>query len=469
MQGAWKVGLLVLVFIALLFGGYSLLGQSLFAPKTDTYYAVFSDAGGAVAGTPVQMAGVKIGTVKDVELEGPKTARLELQIERKFTIPIGSKATISSALIGLSQSPVTILPPEKTVALKLPPGSTIPGIRSSPIESMLPEAKTTLTELNKTLTATRTWLEDQKLRGSITKLMDTTNKTAEQFAVLATHANALLGQNQVAINHAVADAAAAMTDLRKSAAIVAQFAGDKRWKNDLVSMTASLNRTTERADKLVENLNAFVSDPALRQSVQQTAANTAKISETGTRIAANTEEITKNGIVVSQKAIELADEAKDLAKSAKGVLERLQGVFGGGKVPSPTSFLSGITPSLDLIRESKPGHLRTDVNVALPLKDQTLHLGLYDAFESNKVNAELGKPIGTYGEFLYGIYASKPGVGVDYRIAPRLFLRGDFFDINNPRADLRARFEFGNGFYGWLGLEQLFRENAPLIGVGFRK
>src|SRR5947209_1735787 len=103
-------------------------------------------------------------------------------------------------------------------------GSTIPGIRSSPIESMLPEAKTTLTELNKTLTATRMWLEDQKLRSSITKLMDTTNKTAEQFALLAKHADAMLGQNQTTINRAVADAATAMADLRKSAAIVAEFA-----------------------------------------------------------------------------------------------------------------------------------------------------------------------------------------------------------------------------------------------------
>ena len=469
MQGAWKVGLLVVAFIALLIGAYSILGQSLFRPKTDTYFAIFSDAGGAIEGTPVQMAGVKIGSVKGVELIGPKTARIELEIDRKYTIPVGSKATIQTALIGFSQAPITILPPDKPVALKLPPGSEIPGVRSSAIDSMLPEAKTTLKELDRTLTATRTWLEDQKLRGSITKLMETTNKTAEQFAMLAKHADSLLGQNQAIINHAVADAAAAMSDLRKSASIVAEFAGDKRWKNDLVSMTASLNRTTEKADKLVENLNSFVTDSQLRQAVTQTANNAAKISETGTRIAANTEEITKNGVIVSQKAIELADEAKDLAKSAKGVLERLQGVFGGGKVPSAGSLLSGVTPSLDVIRESKPGHLRTDVNVALPLKDQTLHLGLYDAFESNKVNAELGKPIGPYSEFLYGIYASKPAIGVDYRIAPRLFLRGDFFDINNPRADLRARFEFGNGFYGWLGLERLFKDNAPLFGVGFRK
>ena len=468
MQGAWKVGLLVVAFIALLVGAYTILGQSLFAPKTDIYYAQFTDAGGTVSGTPVQMAGVRIGAVKEVELVGPHLARLELEINRKYMIPVGSKATITSAFIGFSQAPVTIIPPERPVALKLAPGSIIPGVRSSAVESLLPEAHTTLTELNRTLTATRTWLEDQRLRGSITRLMDTTNKTAEQFALLAKHADVLLGRNQAMINHAVADAAGAMSDLRKSAAIVADFANDKRWKKDTIALVENLNRTSEKADKLVENLNAFVTDTSLRESLKQTAENAAKISDTGTRIAANTEEITKNGIVVSQKAIELADEAKDLARTAKGVLEKLEGVF-GKKGPSAASVLGGVTGSLDVIRESNPGHVRTDINVAFPLKDQTIHVGLYDAFESNKINAELGKPLRGGSEFLYGIYASKPAVGVDYRIAPRLFLRGDFFDINHPRADMRARIEFGNGFYGWLGLEQIFRTNAPLVGLGFRK
>jgi hypothetical protein len=48
-------------------------------------------------------------------------------------------------------------------------------------------------------------------------------------------------------------------------------------------------------------------------------------------------------------------------------------------------------------------------------------------------------------------------------------LRGDLFDINNPRADLRARFDLGGGFYGWLGASQVFKRNAVTVGVGFRK
>jgi ABC-type transporter Mla subunit MlaD len=426
-----------------------------------------------IPGTTILMSGVKIGTVASVTLATPKLARLTLEIDQRNPIPEGSTAQIQTALIGLGQQPVNIMPPARITGAVLPPGSIIPGSRASAIESFLPEAKDTIKELNKTLVATRELIQDQKLKGGVLKLLESTNHTVAQFGLIAQNANAMLGQNQATIQRAVNNAAAAMADIQKSTAIVARMAEDKRFQKDTFAIIENLNRTSAKANDLVANLNAFVTDPKLREPLQATMSNTAKITDTGTRIAANTEEmskngieITKNGVIVSQKAIELADKAKDIADEAHSVLQKLGGVF--GKKPGPSS-LSMITGSLDVMRESKPAHARTDVNFTIPLKDQNIHVGLFDAFESNKINAQLGKKFGNGSEILYGIYASKPGIGVDFRLAPRVYLRGDLFDINNPRGDIRARIEFGNGFYGWLGVNQVFKDNAPLIGVGFRK
>ena len=132
------------------------------------------------------------------------------------------------------------------------------------------------------------------------------------------------------------------------------------------------------------------------------------------------------------------------------------------------SFKFQIESSIDLLRQTEPNRFRTDVGVKVDLKDFDIHVGLWDAFESNRINAQIAKPFSLNGEYRYGIYASKPGVGVDYRVASGLYLRGDLFDINNPRFDLRARYEFGNGFYGWLGVDSVFKKNAPTIGVGIR-
>jgi ABC-type transporter Mla subunit MlaD len=466
MQGAWKVGLLVIIFVGLLFGAYAILGKSFLAPKVNTFYADFADAAGAAQGTPVLMAGVKIGEVSKVDLASPKVARLTLQIERKYSIPVGSTASIQGSLIGIGQQPVVIVPPSNA-APALPPNSVISGDHPSGLDAFLPDVKTTLKELNKTLIATRGFLQDEKLKGGVEKLLDTSTKTVAQFGQIAEHANVLLGQNQSKIQAAVNDAAQAMGDIRKSTAIVAEFAKDPKWKNESIGLLDKLNATSAKAENLMENLNAFVTDPKLRQPISQAVNNTAQITDTGTRIAKNTEEITKNGIVMSQKAIEIEDKAKDLEDDARKVLDKLQSVFGFKK---PSAALFGqVTGSFDLLRESHPGHTRTDLNFTIPIKNENLHLGLYDAFESNKINAELGKKFGENSELLYGVYASKPAVGVDYQLARRLFLRGDLFDVNNPRLDLRARVEFGSGFYGWLGVESVFKYNALVVGVGFRK
>ncbi len=133
MQSAWKVGLLVVVFVVALYAGYLLLGASLIAPKTDVYFADFADAGGIGVGTPVLMAGVKIGQVEQIELSNPKMARISLGINRQYQIPQGSTAQVQGSLIGLGQQPVTIVPPERLTGMNLQPHSIIRGTHPSPI------------------------------------------------------------------------------------------------------------------------------------------------------------------------------------------------------------------------------------------------------------------------------------------------------------------------------------------------
>jgi phospholipid/cholesterol/gamma-HCH transport system substrate-binding protein len=467
MQGAWKVGLLVVVFVAMLYAGYLLLGASLISPKTDLYFADFADAGGIGVGTPVLMAGVKIGQVQKIELSNPKVARISLGIDRQYQIPAGSVAQVEGSLIGLGQQPVTIVPPDHLTGMNLQPHSILRGAHTSPVDNYLPGAKDTMVELKNTLVAARGLLQDEHLRGDITKVLETSAATLEKFGTVADRANALIGQNQASINRAIASASMAMANIQKSTAIVAEFAKDPRWRQQSMAILDNLASTSKRAEKLVDNLNSFVTDPKLRQPMNETLANTAKITDTGTRIADNTEIITKNGITMSQKAIEIEDKAKGLEDDAKGVLNHLNSVFGPHHV---APLLSGVTANVDLIRESHPGHTRTDVNASVPVgKGTSLHVGVYDAFESNKLNLELGHTFSPGSEFLYGVYASKPGVGVDYRIAPWLYFRGDFYDPNAPRADLRARILFGKGFYGWLGINGAFKNNAPMIGLGFQK
>ncbi len=481
MQSAAKVGLLVIIFVALLYGAYSFLGDSLFKEKQSTYFAEFSDASGITNGTPVQMAGVKIGTVKIVQLVNPKLARITMEVKPQIMIPENSTASIGGSLIGIGNAPLEIVPPAKLTEQYLASGATLKGVHSSPLEAMLPESRATLKELNLTLAASRKLLENQSLQNKLSHLMDSSVKTLDKFGMLAdraqgligsasgvaNNANALIAQNQATLHQAAQSASLAMADIRRSTNMLAKLIESGKYQDQVQTLLESLNKTAQKADDLMTSINSFVNDPEVQGNLKSTVANMNKISDTSTRIAANSEEISKNGITISQKAIELTDKANEIADEAKAALQRISGFFNKG-VSKP--IIPPVQAALDLTRETSPNHWRTDLTGRLQLHEGFLDVGLYDAFESNKVILQLGNPLaGIPGDYRYGIYASKPGVGVDYRIAPRVKLRTDLFDINKPRVDFRTQLDFGNGFVGWLGLEKIFDRNAFSVGVGIRK
>lgn len=474
MQGAAKVGFLVVVFVALLYGGYAILGKALSKADTTTYFAEFADAGGVTDGTSVTMAGVNIGTVKSVALASSTRARLTLDIKDSIRIPRGSVAKIGGSLIGLGASPIQIEAPGGTIQGYLARGDTIQGVRASPLESMLPEGRETFKELNLTLAATRKLLENnQALPKKLEQLMDNSSKTLEKFGALADQAhnvmasaNGLVGKNQPLLTAAMRNASLAMQDVRKSTLLLTQLIESGKYQNESLALLKQLNATAKKADDLMANINTFVSDPTMQGNLKDTMANVDKMSDSGTRIAANTEVITKNGITLSQKAIDLADKANAIADEAKTALEKISTFFnkGTGKPNIPK-----VESHLDLFRQTDPNHWRSDLYGRVDLGKSFVDAGLYDAFESNKVILQYGEPLAKGLDFRYGIYASKPGVGVDFRVAPKVTLRSDLFDINRPQFSLRSQFDFGNGFIGWLGFEKIFNRDAFVAGIGIRK
>jgi phospholipid/cholesterol/gamma-HCH transport system substrate-binding protein len=473
MQGAAKVGFLVVVFAVLLYGGYAILGKALFQEKTATYFAEFADAGGTSSGTLVTMAGVKIGSVANIQLESPTKARMSLKISDEVKIPTGSVAKISGSLIGIGGNPIEIVPPSRTDGGYLSAGATIQGVKSSAMEGLLPDTKETFKELNLTLAATRKLIENKELQAKLEKVLDNSSQTLEKFGTLANQAQGLMakadglvGANQAAMTNAMRNASLAMSDVRKSTLLITKLIESGKYQKETLALLKQLNETAKKADDLMVGINSFVLDTKLQGDLKETMSNVNKMSDSGTRIAANTEEISKNGITLSAKAIELTDKANAIADEAKAAFEKITGFFTKGGV-KPT--IPKTEAHLDLSRQSNPGHWRTDLWGRIDTGKGFVVAGLYDAFESNKAILQMGEPLGKVGDYRYGIFASKPGVGVDFRVAPRVSLRSDLFDINNPHFDLRAHLDFGNGFVGWLGLERIFDRNSIVVGVGIKK
>jgi phospholipid/cholesterol/gamma-HCH transport system substrate-binding protein len=491
MANAAKVGLLVIVFVALLVGGYTVLGRTIWSPKRDLYFADFPDATGVTVGTPVQMAGVTVGSVTELKLAGPNRARLTFSIESGTRLPTGTVAEISPSLIGIGNSPVALAAPEAPAGT-LEPGTVLLGRRKGPLEDIVPNTEETVAELTKTITAIRELLEDPKFKRRTDALLASSEKTIKNFGELADSTNSVLVRNRAQIDRALAATANAVGDVRRVTYRVAELLERGKITRDTEAIVQNLKDITAKTEKLVASLDDLVNDPELRGNADQIAQSAAEIARTGESIAKNTDAITKNGIgisedvkeitnngieisknvkTISEKAITLTDTANELARGAvdienqvKGTLDRVGGFFSRTPRPLP------ITSQLDLMREVDPNRWRTDVTFSYPLPDGRLYLGIFDAFEANRLIAQFGQPISPGLSYRYGIYASKPSVGVDYSLSRRVSLRGDLFDINDPRLDLRLRVDFGSGLHGWFGYDRILREDSrPTIGIGVRK
>lgn len=479
MASAWKVGLLVVVFLGLMVAAFAVLQESFFATPRLMYTAEFEDAGGLTSGSAVLYAGVKIGEVAEVALSERATALVTLAVDADKRIPLGTVAVLPGSFISIGDKQVLLKAPESSTGF-FEAGSDqdapIPGVLEGPLDSVFPDSEKTIEELNKTMVAFQELLGDEELKGGLTRMMqageDTLREgqgTAKEFTRLAGNVNMTIERNAGKVDALMASVAQSMADLNAVSAKIREVATDGKLEAQANELLTTINSAAREGELLVKDLRAYTSDPELQSSLKSTMKNFESMSESGVKIASDAEVMSKNGIAITEETKTLLEKANKLADEVSRALEDLKGsvkgiVEGGGAGLIPTFEVEA-----DLMRESDPGRFRSDVNLSTQLGDQKLIFGLYDAFESNKLNLMFERPFSEQLDFRYGVYASKPGVGVSYAVAPKLWFRSDLFGLNDPQLDFRMRYDFSGGFHGWLGIERLFERNSPAIGFGIRR
>ncbi len=467
MQSAGKVGGLVILFGVLFIGVYATLQKSFFARQADVYYAVFADAGGLTTGSPVFLSGVQIGSVEKIDLVKPGEARVVLSIDKGRPIPEGSQAVLPTSFISIGDKQLQIVPPAAITNL-LQPGDTIPGTLQKPLDSLLPNSEKTVEELNNTLIAVQKLLEDQQLKGGVTDLLATSQETAKKFGNLAGRIDGFMASNQGQVASMIKTTHASLMNLQAMSTEFRKLVESGQIQGKTTQLLDNMNAAVIQGQKLVADLQATANDPEIKASMKGTLKNFETMSQSGTRIAVDAEAMAKNGVVISEETVTLLKKANKLASDAEKLIEEfkktVEKLEGKGK-----SMLPKVSAEAVAMRETNPGRTRADVNIDFSIGSDRFLIGMYDAFESNKINAQIYKAMGPSLDLRYGVYASKPGVGVDYSLAPKLKLRGDLFGLNDPQLDFRLRYEFGSGITGWLGMDRIFERNSPSFGVGIRK
>ncbi len=97
-----KIGILALVAILLAFWGFKFIqGSNLFS-SSQVYYVEYKDVAGLTVGTPVQVSGVSVGSVKAIKLDQQKKMVIvTLEIRKNVNVPVGTRAFIATvSLLG---------------------------------------------------------------------------------------------------------------------------------------------------------------------------------------------------------------------------------------------------------------------------------------------------------------------------------------------------------------------------------
>lgn len=456
----------MVLFSALLVGVYAVLQQAVFARPAAVYYVEFSDAGGLSTGARVLLAGVNVGTVTQVDLLGPNRARATLSLDRELRIPEGTRVYLPTSLIGFGDRQVLLVAPEGDGGW-LEPGSTMEGSLQSPLAAVLPGAEQAMTELNQTLQAVQGLLGDEQLRSGLAQMVESGTRTSDRIGRLAQQMDGLVTEQAPQIDTMLGSMERSLANLEAVSAQVKAFAESGQLEGKTVELLNSLNVAVTNGKALIQELQAMATDPQLRDPLRQILANTKTASESGVRVATRFEAISEQGVTASEETVKLLRKANEIALQLEALLTDVKGAVdrfpGGAGLQLPEVEFEG-----KLIRQSHPGHTRVDLNATIPVGDQRVVFGLYDAFESNKLTFQFQRPVNTRMDLRYGVYASLPGIGVDYEIAPGLRLRSDAFGLNDTQLDLTLRYDMGAGLVGWAGVERVFRNNSPAVGLSIR-
>lgn len=147
-KALWKFGVFAVTMTLLTASLFMIFGQ--YRAGTDnTYGAVFTDASRLVSGDSVRAAGIRVGTVRKVELQPDDHALVTFEADRSVRLTMVTKAAIR--YLNLTGDRYLELLDQPGSTRLLPPGSQIPPDRTAPaldLDLLLGGLKPVIASLN---------------------------------------------------------------------------------------------------------------------------------------------------------------------------------------------------------------------------------------------------------------------------------------------------------------------------------
>ncbi len=212
-----KVGLLAVVALVALAIGFNFLRGSNLLSSDRTYYAIYPKVDGLNVGAPVILNGIKVGQVKNLELqpENNNAIKASLELEKGIQLGDSTKAGLSGSLLG-----------SKTITLLLGADSK----KFNGGETLKTTTAVSITDI---------------VQARATVLLDTVNSTLS-------HINGFLNKDaQTNIQGTLVGARESTVALQRL--IAANQANINQITRNFAQMSVALNKTTGKLDRIASN------------------------------------------------------------------------------------------------------------------------------------------------------------------------------------------------------------------------
>lgn len=270
----------VVAILILVFGIDYLKGINIFHPA-NYYYVTYTNVEGLAQSAPVTVNGYKVGLVREIQYEydNPGHILVELSLDKSLKVPKGSKAVLTSDLLGTA-----------TIALELAPGNdhhevgdrligvNAKGLMDAVNETVMPSVGTILPRIDSLLVNVNSLVGDPALANAIRRL-DYVMANVEASTVILQRAlkptPAIVGSAGVAMNDVKSIAAnlkAISEDLTTVSHSLREMPLDSTLTN-LNAMSDNLLALSKQLNDPNSSLGLLMHDPQLYNNVNNAAAH----------------------------------------------------------------------------------------------------------------------------------------------------------------------------------------------------
>lgn len=396
-----KVGAVALGALAIFMAIISFLGTFSFAGGGYRMTVLYDQVGGLKEGHVVRYAGVDIGTVRAVNVDGNKVHAI-LKIKEGIKIPYGSNFSIGADGM-LGEKFVAILPPAKMDGRFIEPGEEVQGSQGAGLD----------------------------------EFMASSAKVLEKVEGIADALNNVLGDKEVqkSMRDGFLNARDISSNLNTFSRVMAEVAVDNQ--KDMTVMISQLSQMAERMNKVATHLDSIV---AGADNNGQTGRDMAAMAQNLATASARVEKMTG----VLEKVVTDPKTEKDLRATLQNAKETSE------KANRMLGTLETAQFKAEALYNDKNSDWLTNMGVTLrPQDDKFIYLGAHDMGGKNKLDLQFGHDMDDFSLRL-GAMQGKLGVGLDYKVNNSLKLFTDVYDFDETKVKV--------------GGEYMFSPNLSLVG-----